>query len=64
MGLFIRPENGSKPAKIRDTKRFLRCVRDATFFRTLDRAIYLIIVQLRIVRVLTAFCSSCLRLEP
>jgi hypothetical protein len=32
----------------------------ATFFRSLDCAIYLINVQLRIVRVLTAFCKRCL----
>ena len=32
----------------------------ATFFRSLDRAIYLIILKLSIVRILTAFCKRCL----
>jgi hypothetical protein len=32
----------------------------ATFFRSLDRTIYLIIIQLRIVRILTAFLTRCL----
>jgi hypothetical protein len=44
----------------RHIRHATRCQHAPTFFRSLDHAIYLINVQLRIIRILTALCMHCL----